>query len=514
MDLTQFKEVRAMAKSRVIGLLMGVVMLFVGIPISKSLGIEKPRPTGDNLALGKKVYSEKCVICHGEKGDGKGEFAYLIYPAPRDFSSALFKIRSTPSGSLPTDDDLFRIVSEGMRGTAMFPFKDELSERERWGVVYFIKTFSEKWKNYTPGKPVSIGEPPPKTEELLVLGKKMYEDVECGKCHGEKGKGDGPSSDTLKDDAGNPIFPYDFTTGKMKGGYETREIVRTFLTGMAGTPMPAYEGILDEKEQWALAYYVQSLSGRKLAPKTVGYQIIAQRHKGALPMDPMDRAWGKVKAGEMPVQLLWAWTKKKAIETVQLRSLFNEDEIAVLVEWDDPSNNNSLDLKVDKFIDAVAIQFMPSKSGDGRAFFGMGDEKHAVNTWYWRADSWVPQGKDVAFKKNPLSWASKEHYPPHPLQIPVKEPISPVQDLNAAKPGTSTYQPQDSQNVKGKGVWTDGKWRVLFRRALKTADPKDMQFSMGGRYPIAFAVWDGDLEGANGKKAITPWQIIELKSRR
>lgn len=489
-----------MVRLKYLLLLSVIVILSLSISVSQSSGIEKPKPTKELLELGKRIYKERCAICHGEKGDAKGEVANLLYPAPRDLTLAVFKIRSTPTGSLPANEDLFRTVSEGMAGTVMFPFKNDLSEKERWAVVYFIKTFSERWKEEKPEKPVSIGAPPPKTEELLALGEKVYKDLKCWECHGEKGKGDGPKSDTLKDDAGIPIFPYDFTrSGKMKGGYKVENVVRTYLTGMDGTPMPAYEVDISDKERWSLAYYTLALSEGRPAPKIIGNRIIAHRHKGAIPMDTMDGAWQKVKAVEMPVQLLWTWTKEKTIETIQVRSLYNENEIAVLVEWDDPSKDDRLE--INKFVDAVAIQFMPSEK-KGSTFFGMGNEKQAVNIWYWMADSAVDLKDSSAFKTdypNPLPVAMAKHH------------ISPVEDLNAAKPGTLTLQPNDSQDVKGRGVWANGKWHALFRRSLKTGDTNDMKFRIGGQYPIAFAVWEGAIENVNGKKAITPWQMIELK---
>jgi DMSO reductase family type II enzyme heme b subunit len=493
------EEVSAMARLKYLVLLSAIVMLFLSMSVSQSSGIEKPKPTKDLLKLGKEVFSERCAICHGEKGDGKGEVANLLYPAPRDFTLAVFKIRTTPTGSLPADEDLFRTVSEGMAGTVMFPFKNDLSERERWAVVYFIKTFSDRWKEEKPEKSVSIGAPPPKTDELLAVGEKVYKDLKCWECHGENGKGDGPKSDTLKDDAGIPIFPYDFTKpGKMKGGYRVEDVVRTFLTGVDGTPMPAYEVDISDKERWAAAYYTLALSEGKPAPKIIGNKIIAQRYKGLLPNDPMDEAWQKVKAVEMPVQLLWTWIKGKTIETIHVRSLYNESEIAVLVEWDDSSKNDYLE--IDKFVDAVAIQLTPSEK-KGRTFFGMGDKKQAVNIWYWMADSEVDSKDRFTFKTDF----------PNPLHVAAKHHISPVEDLNAANPGTLTLQSYDSQDVKGRGLWANGKWHVLFRRSLKTGGPNDMQLRIGGSYPIAFAVWEGSLGNVNGKKAITPWQMIELK---
>ena len=56
---------------------------------------------------GRRVYLRYCVGCHGQDGDGAGENAQWIEPKPRDFTAAVFKCRSTPTGTLPTDEDLF-----------------------------------------------------------------------------------------------------------------------------------------------------------------------------------------------------------------------------------------------------------------------------------------------------------------------------------------------------------------------------------------------------------------------
>src|SRR2546427_11977664 len=79
---------------------------------------------------GKAVYERKCLLCHGEKGDGKGPAAELLDPKPRDFTSGIYKIRTTATKA-PTDQDLFRVVSEGMPGTSM-PAWAVLSEKDRW----------------------------------------------------------------------------------------------------------------------------------------------------------------------------------------------------------------------------------------------------------------------------------------------------------------------------------------------------------------------------------------------
>jgi cytochrome c oxidase cbb3-type subunit I/II len=217
-------------------------------------------PTGrDLLALGRQVYESRCIGCHGPKGDGNGAAATFLSPKPRDFTVGVFKFRTTPSGSLPTDGDLYRTITRGVRWTAM-PTWHELSDKERMAVAGYIKTFSSRFKDEAPEPPLLIADPPKATPELVARGKDLYVKAKCFQCHGPGGKGDGPSADEMKDLAGFPIRPADFTRGQFKGGSSVRDIYRTMSLGLDGTPMPSFADSMSEPERWAISYYVLSLS--------------------------------------------------------------------------------------------------------------------------------------------------------------------------------------------------------------------------------------------------------------
>ena len=211
------------------------------------------------IARGREVYARRCVGCHGEQGDGNGPAATFLDPRPRNFTLGTFKFRSTPSGSLPTDGDLYRTLTRGVRFTAM-PTWHELPEKDRVAVIAFIKTFSPRWKEETPEPPIVIAEPPRATAELLARGKQLYAQAKCAQCHGESGRGDGPSADELQDDLKFPIRPADFTKGQFKGGGDVRDIYRTMTTGLDGTPMPSFADAMTDEERWAISYYVLSFS--------------------------------------------------------------------------------------------------------------------------------------------------------------------------------------------------------------------------------------------------------------
>jgi cytochrome c oxidase cbb3-type subunit I/II len=228
-------------------------------PQNLSVSVMKIPASADFLARGRAVYEQRCIGCHGAKGDGNGLAATFLSPRPRDFTLGAFKFRSTPSGSLPTDGDLFRTLTRGVRWTAM-PTWHEIPEKDRFAVIQYIKTFSERWQDEKPGLAVVIPDPPPATPELLKEGATLFDKAKCWECHGREGRGDGPSADELTDDLGFAIRPTDFTKGQFKGGSNVADLYRTMTLGLDTTPMPSFADSMTDEERWAISYYVLSLS--------------------------------------------------------------------------------------------------------------------------------------------------------------------------------------------------------------------------------------------------------------
>jgi cytochrome c oxidase cbb3-type subunit I/II len=215
--------------------------------------------TEAQVERGRAVYGRRCAGCHGARGDGNGPMATFLDPRPRNFTLGSFKFRTTPSGSLPTDGDLYRTLTRGLRGTAM-PTWHELPEKDRLAVIAYVKTFSPRWKDDTPEPPIVIAEPPRPTPDLLARGRALYVQAKCAECHGDGGRGDGPSAAQLRDDSKFPIRPTDFTRGQFKGGGDVRDVYRTMTTGLDGTPMPSFADSMTDQERWAISAYVVSLS--------------------------------------------------------------------------------------------------------------------------------------------------------------------------------------------------------------------------------------------------------------
>lgn len=212
--------------------------------------------TPAQVAQGRATFERECKACHGARGDGQGPGAKLLTPKPRDFTSGVFKLRSTPSGTVPTDDDLFRTITQGIPGSTMPSFA-EVPERERWGLVAVVKSFARIAK--TP-PPVRVPPEPTPSPALVEKGRAVYVDLKCTNCHGADGRGDGPSALTLKSDDGVRTWAPDLTRGSFKGGSTPRDLYLRIATGIDGTPMPSYADQASPDEIWALVHYLRSLT--------------------------------------------------------------------------------------------------------------------------------------------------------------------------------------------------------------------------------------------------------------
>ena len=244
---------------------MTVVEIFGAVlltTLSGPLALTQEVRIGDltaNTKHGQEVYQRYCVGCHGQLGNGQGENAPHLDPKPRDFTAAVFKCRSTPTGSLPLDADLFETIGRGIHASAM-PSWYPLTRQERVNVVGSVKSFSPRFREEKPPAPVPIPPEPSATPESIARGKQLYKKLECWKCHGQEGRGDGPSASTLTDSKDRPIVPYDFTTGeRFKCGQSNQDLYRIFMTGLDGTPMPSYLEDVTPDQAWDLVHFLRTL---------------------------------------------------------------------------------------------------------------------------------------------------------------------------------------------------------------------------------------------------------------
>jgi cytochrome c oxidase cbb3-type subunit 2 len=225
-------------------------------------------------------YRRYCLVCHGALGDGNGESAQWIDPKPRDFTLGVFKCRSTPTGTLPTDQDLYDTIGRGLDRSNM-PIWNTFTGEQRANLVAWIKHYSPRWQTEKPGTPIQIPAEPEITAERVKAGQEVYNRVQCWKCHGAEGRANGPSASTLQDDLGRPILPYNFAEGgRFKCGSTDQDLYRIFMTGLDGTPMPSFADNIKPEEAWDMVFYLRSLQPFPSKARDIAKQL------GLKPINP------------------------------------------------------------------------------------------------------------------------------------------------------------------------------------------------------------------------------------
>lgn len=471
---------------------------------------------GDKSRLGETVYKHMCVFCHGEDGNGGGKAMAYLYPWPRDFRKGVYKFKSTPSGSLPLDSDIYRTIAKGVPGTAMPAWGDALSDEETKSVVEYLKSFSDRFKNEKPKAPIDLGETPETTQEATENGKRLYREMRCARCHGTDLKGEGALADQLYDIWDHRAFIYDLTNpNTYKFGYEKEQIHLTLVAGIDGTPMKSYSH-LNKEERWDLAAYVRSkIDMDKLEESKYETDLYSKLVDDEIDMDPDNPIWKNIPVHD--VHMLPLSARKSPVNRIRLQSVRNEEGIAFRVQWQDPVSDKHSSRHQD-FKDAVALQFalgdvLLHTHGHNEPFFGMGNRGKTVNIWQWRAD-WQTEIET----KEKLEYATKgmdldvmifggEVNPVDALN-PFRD--VPVEELNAEGFGTLTPQPQTKQNVLGNGAWKAGVWTVVFYRTLDSLNKWDVKFVKEQPILMGFAVWDGAHQDRNGRKVISMWQRLHV----
>ncbi len=254
----------------------------------------------NTLNLGKQVYTEYCLACHGVNGDGNGPAAKGSVPPPRNFTQGLYKFAWVKNSGLPTDEDFKRIIQKGLHGTAMF--KWDVSDEQTYAVTQYIKTFAPQvWENLEAevSEPIEV-RPDPFTSArknfAIRKGKAVYHLVaNCQSCH----RGYATKSElkalgkefnyTTEVDIDESFYdmkiqesefyfadskdrlakflPPDFTWHELRSINSLEDIYKRLVSGITGAGMPAWRDVIEDDEIWATAYYVQSLMELKDTPE-------------------------------------------------------------------------------------------------------------------------------------------------------------------------------------------------------------------------------------------------------
>ena len=438
---------------------------------AKGFKLTAPSPhvaAPEDIEAGKTLYQERCSQCHGDEGDGQGVMADLLDPRPRDFRRGIYKIRTTMQGELPTDLDLFRIVSNGMPGTSMPAWRDHLNDDQIWQLVHYIKTFSIDFDDYPAEQEFVLEGKIEMTPESIARGAEVYEKAECAKCHGVGGRGDGPSAPTLEDEWEFRIFPADLTQPwNLRGGGSVEDLYRTITTGVNGTPMPSFPDAWNAEDLWNLANYLHSL-GRE--PEWG--EIVRGTKIESVPVEPFDAVWEGTP--RVDIRLAGQIIQEPrlfnpSVQNLTVRALFDEQQLALLVTWNDKFENNGQD---ENPSDRVSVLFSARElEGGKKPYFLMGDRRNPVDSWRWSAQG----GIETFFAR-----------------------------------GMDDVEPRPSP-VQAQAEYRDGQYRVVFHRDLRSGQDDEVDFVPGKMIPIAWNVWDGQTGEDGKKRAVSRWYYLLLE---
>ena len=269
-----------------------------------------------------------------------------------------------------------------------------------------------------------------------------------------------------------------------------------------------------------------AIERRKEAPAALGAPIVARRHEGAIPLgDPDDAAWRNTDRVIVPLaaqQLVPPNLEKAGVGELHVRALWNANQIAFLVEWDD-DDLDDLD-GIRRYHDAVAIQ-LPTRAGGTPPAITMGAPGSPVHILQWRAtwqrdiDSGGKTGVDQIYPEvihdvmpddvlprevAQLYWVGREAGNP----LSQKFRTTPVEEVVAEGFGSVTHLLD--QTATGHGMHEDGRWRVAVAFPSDRAGVGDA-LAPGTSWPIAFAVWLGSQENRGGRKHFADWQTLVVE---
>ena len=426
------------------------------------------------------VYQARCAVCHGRDGKGDGPLAAELTPAPRNFVTAAYHIRSTLPGSPPIDTDIIGSIARGMGDTAMGRFQ-AIGVQTLEDLAAHLRTFApEAFSTESKTIPMS-GMPMEPADVLQAKGRQVYDEAGCADCHGKFRRGDGPGGRNLRGEGGRPAFATDLNKRwQIRGGGASSDMYRTITAGMPGTAMDAYVDKLSEDQRWAVAFFLERQT--KTRPRfPVNVQAVSV--DGALPSDPASPIWSTIPAFSVPLgpqmDIAPYWTQP-SIDTVDVTVAAKGKQVAVLLAWSDRTRDvqnqdtGATDVATAlgrrgswRLPDRIAVQFPASIVAKGPLPPPyLGDGAHPVTRWIWSADR--SEGGETAALVDRVAG---------PRATP------------EAVPGVT---------VTGAASFADGQWRVVLTGELPTA-PK------GTAIPIAVQAWDGAAGETGVRQSFSGW---------
>jgi len=506
-----------------------------------------PLPPAEMIEAGKRVYFTKCVWCHGVDGAGDGPAADRLWPRPRNFNQGTFKIRHTASGELPLFDakkpvpgqnDLFETVTHGLPGSAMPSWEGILTEEQRLQVLSFVtsqlvkdRKFDDKATETQTVLQMDATKPIAATKESIEKGAQLVVDKKCIECHGVDGRGDG-NAFNLKDDWGFPIQPANWHKcwnfrGSRQDPYNVKNIFRTFSTGVNGTPMPSFADNTTVEERWHIANFVNSLCERDPKGQPLEIDPLTDKPKinfvvrsgpvikGDISDDPENEMWQKRE--RRLIALGGQITHKPRnfvtrIDDLWVKSLYNDQEIVFLLQWDDRSKSVAEGkLPFDPTavnLDEYGVKEQAPKTGEAESIASQQMKYKVYN--------------DALALQFPIKW--QEIPPPFKPRYLWGDQNFAVDIIKWEASGSlrsfkgtgwdQDFEERDDFEEKiklMKAEWKDGRWTVMVKRPLQDDYDDYTKFEVGKYIPTVFFAWDGHNGDVGRKMSVSAFYYTILE---
>jgi mono/diheme cytochrome c family protein len=332
--------------------------------------------TAAELQLGKEIYVDKCLTCHGCAGNGLGSYGGTLIVTPANFMQEPFR-------NMP-DDQWFWHVSEGIPGTVMPPWKESMSEEDRWRVIRYIQQIFARplMRDPDEGDPTAeyanLTNPLPQTVETLEQGKAIYT-RECLVCHGDAGRGTGPYGGLLQPP------PPDFGDGSYgtlaDPSYTDADYFWRISEGLPWSAMPSWKLRYSEEDRWSLVYYIrvnftQTLPRPDITADQVYPGIYLEQHM------PVSASEAEIVEGALP----YAMPLTPSFERGKLVFLENCAHCHGLSGQGDGWDGQYLDIAPANFTDP---NMRGMADGDYYARVSFGIQNSAMPAW----GEWLPENQ-------------------------------------------------------------------------------------------------------------------------
>ncbi len=247
-------------------------------------GGDNPKPQGwptfiaSGMYEGKKIYTGHCLTCHGCAGNGLGSYGGTLIVTPVNF-------KEDPFRDMP-DDQWFWHVSEGVQGTVMPPWKESLTEQERWNVIRYIQEVYAQTFERDPDEgdlpaEYDLANPLPISIDTIDAGKRLWT-RECAVCHGDAAHGEGIYRESIE-----PVPP-DFSAQADYADFTDGDYFWRVSEGVPWTAMPAWKMQYNSTQRWQLVTYIRTMFTQSLAappkpPDTERFTMTEVERRSVIP---------------------------------------------------------------------------------------------------------------------------------------------------------------------------------------------------------------------------------------